>query len=1244
MKKRLFAFILVLFALALPALGMAEGENMLSGGFEAEEQWHAQAWYAGDAYGSTENQGGVVYISAAGDEGNDIRLCRTISVDESSYYRISCTVKTEGVNGGAGANISIEGSLAASDGVYGSADWQEIELIGKTAKNQTELTVCVRVGGYGALSSGEAWFKDISMERLASYSGAAVDFSMASAGAADKAKEADDPTEGDFPESGRVMLAVLVTALLGAIVYGRFIETKQLTIEAEQRGEGIRLAVILALAFIMRVICSLVLYGHPTDINCFMAWGYHLSEGGLAEFYNSGMFADYPPGYMYVLYITSSIAKLLGLSYGSDAYALITKMPGIMADIISAYVVYRLTKKLAARGCKDASRWGRLPLVLAAAVAINPLYAFLSGGWGQIDQVLALMLLLTIWLFDEKKEILAGVAYGVAIMTKPQALMIGPLLAAAYFCRIHDEKGCRAKQAAKTAAAVMGAVAMLFILAWPFKGNQPPLWFLDKLIGTATSYNYGSVEAFNLMALLGGNWKSADSNLFILTYAQLGTVLMVLCIAASILMYIKGRGKNRGCLALTAGYMIIALFELGHYMHERYVVPALLLILVAFIYYRDRRLFVSFAWLSVAALYNACYALIIVGNQNWRTDYYTALMAAGCIINLAGFVYLSIACFDIVFRGRIRPAFAEKKAEREEITALPKPVDTKLNYNRRDRIFVIAFTVIYGIIALINLGTTVAPENYWTGKSGDTVEITLDDNAGIDDIWVYGGLYTGSVTIADDDGNSIAYDEINGDMFRWKSIGGGLKGKHLTLNVTSGAVWFNEIALLDDERNVIAAYAEGEAQALFDEAATVPENRTYMYGMYFDELYHARTAYEHLHGIKPYENSHPPLGKIFIMLGIAVFGMNAFGWRIAGALFGIGMVPIMYAFAKRLFGKSEYALLAAGLFAFDFMHYTQTRIATIDVYGVFFIILMYYYMYQYYRMNFYSDGLKKTLKPLFLAGLFFGLGAASKWIDIYAGVGLAVLLLLSLIARYKEYAAFRNSEDEALRSAVAPFWKNTIKTLLWCCIFYIAIPVAIYLASYIPYVLSEDHYNLEGIWGVQKFMLSYHGGLKATHPYQSPWWQWPLIIRPMWYYVTYDVSEGYVGTISAMGNPAVWWTCLVISVTVIGRIIRGRVKADNIWTVLLIGLAAEYIPWVLVPRCTFIYHYFASVPFIILISVRALMQKEQLDGRYKCVKWIWLGVAVALFALFYPAITGVVCSRGYIKLLEWLPSWTFLGY
>ena len=130
MKKSFFAFILALLALALPALCFADGENMLSGGFGAEGQWHKQAWYEGDAYGSIENRDGVVHISAAGDEGNDIRLCRTVSAEKNSYYRISCAVKTADVYGGAGANISIDGSLAASDGVYGQTDWQTVELIG----------------------------------------------------------------------------------------------------------------------------------------------------------------------------------------------------------------------------------------------------------------------------------------------------------------------------------------------------------------------------------------------------------------------------------------------------------------------------------------------------------------------------------------------------------------------------------------------------------------------------------------------------------------------------------------------------------------------------------------------------------------------------------------------------------------------------------------------------------------------------------------------------------------------------------------------------------------------------------------------------------------------------------------------------------------------------------------------------------------------------------------------------------
>ena len=41
-----------------------------------------------------------------------------------------------------------------------------------------------------------------------------------------------------------------------------------------------------------------------------------------------------------------------------------------------------------------------------------------------------------------------------------------------------------------------------------------------------------------------------------------------------------------------------------------------------------------------------------------------------------------------------------------------------------------------------------------------------------------------------------------------------------------------------------------------------------------------------------YETTHPPLGKDLIMVGIALFGMTAFGWRFAGTLFGVLLVPL----------------------------------------------------------------------------------------------------------------------------------------------------------------------------------------------------------------------------------------------------------------------------------------------------------------------------------------------------------------
>ncbi|NLC45190.1 MAG: phospholipid carrier-dependent glycosyltransferase, partial [Clostridiales bacterium] len=80
--------------------------------------------------------------------------------------------------------------------------------------------------------------------------------------------------------------------------------------------------------------------------------------------------------------------------------------------------------------------------------------------------------------------------------------------------------------------------------------------------------------------------------------------------------------------------------------------------------------------------------------------------------------------------------------------------------------------------------------------------------------------------------------------------------------------------------------------------------------------------------------------------------------------------------------------------------------------------------------------------------------------------------------------------------------------------------------------------------------------------------------------------------------------------------------------------------WMLVPRSAFIYHFFPMVPFMMLTVVYVIKQWIE-KGKSKKVVYGYLGLVLALFILFYPAISGMIVPEGYIRFLRWLPSWYF---
>ncbi len=627
---------------------------------------------------------------------------------------------------------------------------------------------------------------------------------------------------------------------------------------------------------------------------------------------------------------------------------------------------------------------------------------------------------------------------------------------------------------------------------------------------------------------------------------------------------------------------------------------------------------------------------------------------------------------------------------------LPGPTDTKLRFTKLDWVFSIALTVVYAIVALLRLGTLDFPTSAWSGNAHEAVTIRFDRRVKISEVWQNSGISYCDYTLTTDNNEQIAFKQDDrseyGHMFRWEKLDSSMINKTtatsgVTLTVNGGDtsrgsdpdLVLNELVFFDENGEKIPCTASGAAAALFDEQETVPEYASFYNGMYFDELYHGRTALEHINNMKVYEWTHPPLGKLIIAFGIMIFGMKPFGWRIMGTLFGIAMVPIMYCFGKRLLKRSHLALFSSLLFAFDFMHFTQTRIATVDVFGVFFIMLMTYFMLKFISMDI-GDSTKAMLKPLALSGLFFGLGCASKWICIYTGAALALMFFAKLIVMgVKSYRLGRRSEYKS-KDLVGKYWRTFGLLCSWCVIFFIVVPVVIYAASYCRYYTAQwkpdkqlsiynkapDQYDsvddvklgfgeavetyVKGVIKNQNDMFNYHSQLKSDHSAASTWWMWLGDMRPAWFYVGgYGSPSGGVGTISAFGNPAVWILCNIAAVVWIFLLIFHRKRFPTEDFFLYAALASSLLPWVLVPRSTYAYHFFASVPFIVLLAGRLLMYwedtadlKNKLNGIktkpfVHKVKYIWMAVVLVLFVLFYPVISGLEVSRNYIHALEWMP-------
>jgi dolichyl-phosphate-mannose-protein mannosyltransferase len=328
--------------------------------------------------------------------------------------------------------------------------------------------------------------------------------------------------------------------------------------------------------------------GFPVDIGTFRAWAEGLARDGPAAFYGAG-FADYLPGYLYVLWVIGEIHAVVRFSDQAFVFAL--KVPAAVADVATAGLIFAVGRRFAAP-------WA---LALSASYLFHPGVIFNSAYWGQADAVGAVFALAGVATLGARSPILSAVLLTVGVIIKPQT---APAAIAAAIMLLRTLTAPRSGPPRWDLLLGAGAAAAgaLVLVILPF--GLSPLGLISVLRTALGVYPFGSVVAFNFWGLAQGFWIEDSVRWLGIPLVTWGGVATLLALVIPLVWI--WRHPEPKAVILAAAVSLLITFVLPTRIHERYLLPAIPFFAAAPL--ADRRMVWAYVPLSVVFALNLLFA------------------------------------------------------------------------------------------------------------------------------------------------------------------------------------------------------------------------------------------------------------------------------------------------------------------------------------------------------------------------------------------------------------------------------------------------------------------------------------------------------------------------------------------------------------------------------------------------------------------------------------------------------------